>query len=526
MNQERKKNELLHKTRELRIESQRRKSAEQNLQEAEARYRSVLDAVPDPVTIYDMAGQVRHINPAFTIVFGWSLDELEGKRIDFVPEENRPETDDAIQRMLKGETIQGLETRRFTKDGRILDILGSSSTFMGLDGNPSGIVVILRDVSEKKYMEETLKENEERYRSVMEAAPDPMVVYNMDGEVNYLNPAFTRVFGWQLKDLVNRKIDFIPPECWPETNMMIRKAVSGEDFSGLATRRYTKDKKILDISMSAATWRSKNGTPVGSVVNLRDVTQRKQMEEERIKSGKLESLGILAGGIAHDFNNLLSVIVGSIDLSKMATKPDSMIHKNLTTAHQACMNAMELTNRFLTFSKGGFLMKELRPLADIIQSATVRALEDTNICCDFSIPEDLWYVEFDKGQINQVIANLIQNAKDAMPQSGTIKVGAENIDLKKDKHHLPFKKGDYVKIYFQDEGRGIPREQLPKIFDPYFSTKDLWAKKGMGLGLATVFSIIKRHDGYIQVDSEVDVGTTFSVFLPASPEAAKVDYPR
>jgi len=275
--------------------------------------------------------------------------------------------------------------------------------------------------------------------------------------------------------------------------------------------------------MSAATWRSKNGAPVGSVVNLRDVTQRKQMEEERIKSGKLESLGILAGGIAHDFNNLLSVIVGSIDLSKMATKSDSMIHKNLTTAHQACMNAMELTNRFLTFSKGGFLMKELRPLADIIQSATVRALEDTNICCDFSIPEDLWYVEFDKGQINQVIANLIQNAKDAMPQSGTIKVGAENIDLKKDKHHLPFKKGDYVKIYFQDEGRGIPREQLPKIFDPYFSTKDLWAKKGMGLGLATVFSIIKRHDGYIQVDSEVDVGTTFSVFLPASPEAAKTD---
>jgi CheY-like chemotaxis protein len=242
------------------------------------------------------------------------------------------------------------------------------------------------------------------------------------------------------------------------------------------------------------------------------------MEQELQKIQKLESIGILAGGIAHDFNNILTAILGNISLAKMEANPKDEIYERLVEAEKASLQAKNLTQQLLTFSKGGAPIKKTESITEVIKDSAEFALRGSNVKCEFFIPNDIWPVEVDKGQISQVISNLIINADQAMPEGGIIKVRVENVAPVgavrpcQPVAELPIKDGKYVKIEIEDDGIGIPKEHLPKIFDPYFTTK----QKGSGLGLATSYSIIKRHDGYIAVESELGVGTTFYIYLPAS----------
>ncbi len=247
------------------------------------------------------------------------------------------------------------------------------------------------------------------------------------------------------------------------------------------------------------------------VVSLKDITERKILEKETLKVQKLESTGILAGGIAHDFNNILTIILGNITLAKMYAKPEDKVYDKLGKAENACMRAKDLTQRLLTFSKGGAPVMETASIVNLIKESANFALTGSNVACKFSTPDDLWQVEIDKGQINQVINNLVINADQAMPEGGTLSIIAENVKIGKD-NTLLLKPGKYVKITVEDQGIGIPEKHLNKIFDPYFTTKTI----GSGLGLATTYSIIKNHGGLITVDSELGVGSKFFVYLPAS----------
>ena len=245
-----------------------------------------------------------------------------------------------------------------------------------------------------------------------------------------------------------------------------------------------------------------------------DITERKRMEEELLKAHKLESVGILAGGIAHDFNNILTAIIGNTSLAKNQVTPEDEIFDLLNEVEMASSRAQGLTKQLLTFAKGGIPIKETASIRDIIKESTLFALRGSKSICGFSIGEDLWPVEVDVGQFNQVINNIMINASQAMPLGGTIKVAAENLIIE-ERDNLPIKPGRYIGISITDQGIGIAEEHLSKIFDPYFTTK----QQGSGLGLATTYSIIKRHDGHITVESKLGVGTTFHIYLPASEKA-------
>jgi PAS domain S-box-containing protein len=254
-----------------------------------------------------------------------------------------------------------------------------------------------------------------------------------------------------------------------------------------------------------------NNKIVGRVWSFRDITERKKMEEEILKAQKLESLGILAGGIAHDFNNLLTGIMGNISLAKMYVDPAEKAFIRLVEAEKACDLTKGLTRQLLTFAKGGAPIKKVDSMTRIITDSAGFVLRGSNVRCEFSLPEDLWGVEVDGGQMSQVINNLIINADQAMPDGGIIAIRAENATLGPvDNLSLP--EGRYVHILIRDQGIGIPGEILPNIFDPYFTTK----KKGSGLGLASVYSIIMKHDGYVGVESIPGSETTFHIYLPAS----------
>jgi len=242
-----------------------------------------------------------------------------------------------------------------------------------------------------------------------------------------------------------------------------------------------------------------------------DITKQKMMKENMLRAQKLESLGVLAGGLAHDFNNLLTAILGNISLAKLNTPHGESVSRYLETAEQATSRAQSLTQQLLTFARGGSPVKQPLSAKKLIVDSAGFAIRGSKSRCEFKIAPDLRIIEADEGQLGQVVNNLVMNADQAMPEGGTVTVSGENVTLKTD-NTLLLKPGDYIKISVADKGIGIPEDNLKKIFDPYFTTKD----NGIGLGLATCYSIIKHHDGHITVQSTPGEGTTFSLYLPAA----------
>ena len=226
---------------------------------------------------------------------------------------------------------------------------------------------------------------------------------------------------------------------------------------------------------------------------------------------KLESLGLLAGGIAHDFNNILTALTGNLSLARMHVESGSKVHKRIKEAEKASFRARGLTQQLLTFSRGGEPIKQLTSISDLIKESSQFVLSGSNIKCEYDLPINLWLVRVDEGQISQVLSNLIINAEQAMPDGGTVTLHAENVHISSKGIH-PLKGGDYVAVSVEDQGIGISEKYLTKVFDPYFSTKH----KGHGLGLATAYSIINKHGGLLEVESEIGKGAVFRFYLPAS----------
>lgn len=246
----------------------------------------------------------------------------------------------------------------------------------------------------------------------------------------------------------------------------------------------------------------------------------KREEDELQKMRNLESIAALSGGIAHDYNNLLTVIIGNISLIQSYIEPDDMISGLLDEALEASMTAKSLTQKLITFSRGGAPNMETASIAPVIKSATEFTLSGSNIKCEFSIPDDLWLVHIDKTQIGHVIHNLVMNAREAMPDGGIIKVIAQNVNIddKSTRLSIGLEKGNYAKISIIDQGVGISKKILNKIFDPYFSTKDMGTQKGMGIGLSICHSIIKQHNGNILAETISGSGSSLHFYLPASEE--------
>ena len=265
-----------------------------------------------------------------------------------------------------------------------------------------------------------------------------------------------------------------------------------------------------------------DGNAYRMVGSIRDITARKQYEAEKERletrlrqAQRMEALGTLAGGVAHDFNNLLTAIMGNIDLSHMYARSDEKIRKSLVRAKEACRRAKALTRQFITFAKSAHSEKKTRPIAKLVQNTAKFALIGTQVQCKFSISEDLFWVSYDEDQMKQVITNLINNASEAMDGQGTIEVLADNIYPEAADSNPPHEEKQ-IKISILDQGVGIPQEVLDRIYNPYFSSKETVTQKGMGLGLSICYSIIENHNGRIEVESEVGVGTGFHIYLPAA----------
>ena len=387
-----------------------------------------------------------------------------------------------------------------------------------------GFASSVQIVIERQRTEDNLKKSEERYRELVERTSDLIIRTDKTGNFIFVNHMSTLFFGLPPKDCIGLPaLSFTHPDDKEKTFSVISRAIKDHAESmTLENIQVGQNGVSHTISWTMNLHYNEAGQYTGNSGIGRDITRRKKMEEDLIKVKKLEATGMLAGGIAHDFNNILFVVMGNIELIKTLTTPDEKTLKFLGQAEQATSRAIDLTRKFITFSSGGDPVKSLININSVILEVKDLVLSGSNIFCDCVLGETLPMVKVDKGQMHQVFSTLVDNAKQAMPDGGTLRIYSEktSADTEKRTLGLEMEKGDYIKVVLSDNGLGIRPAHLEKVFDPYFSTRECVAKKGLGLGLSIVHSIMKKHKGYIHIESKWGEGTTVYLYWPASDESA------
>jgi PAS domain S-box-containing protein len=356
-----------------------------------------------------------------------------------------------------------------------------------------------------------LQESEEKYRILVENANDAILVAQ-DGVIKFSNQKTEELSGYLSAELIKMPfVDLIHPDDKKKVLERYKRRLKGEKIVSTYSFKIVQKsgfERTVHIDTVLIQWENKPAT----LNFLRDITQQIKIEEELKQAQKMESIGILAGGIAHDFNNLLFVVMGYISLAQDDLKPESEASESLREAEDACIKAKELTARLITFSEGGDPVKKINSIEELLKETVVSAVSGSNIKPEISIADDIRQVIIDEAQIKQVFRHIVVNAKEAMDDNGPLNVSCENIDIAEESY-LTLSQGEYIKISFKDQGCGISKENLNKIFDPYFSTKDMGTDKGQGLGLTVSHSIIKKHGGLITVESELEKGSIVSVIL-------------
>jgi PAS domain S-box-containing protein len=488
---------------------------------------AILESIPDLAWLKDRDRRFIAVNKPFGNACGHPADELVGKNdLDIWPQPlaERYQADDA-EVMRAG--------RRKTVEEPLADATGQTKWIETIktpvfddDGHVIGTAGIARDITARKQMEADLLAEKERLAITLRSIGDAVITTDRDGRIVLMNPIAEDLTSWNETDAVGRPlmevfkiVDERTRE--PCENPVDKVIATGQTVAlGNHILLIAKDGREFTIADSGAPIRDIQDDILGVVLVFRDTTERQRMEKELLKMEKLQSLGVLAGGIAHDFNNFLTGIIGNLSLAKLDVQPGHPVLRALGEMEKAALRAKDLTQQLLTFSKGGAPVKQIRRIDELVRESAQFALRGSNVRCEFAIDDDLRPADVDEGQIAQVVHNLVINADQAMPDGGTVTIRGTNVSLLPGNPYA-LDPGDYVQLCIQDQGTGIKREHLKKVFDPYYTTK----QKGSGLGLAVAYSIVARHDGQLTVDSTLGWGTTFTLAAARFSSTAESRHP-
>ena len=491
----------------------KRKRIEEDLKTTNTTLQAMIKASPLPIVGVDAAGITVLWNPAAERVFGWSEQEVLGRPPLIVPRDLQQEQIPLRNHMIDDDAITGVETHRIKKDGALIDVRVSSATIHDEQGTSVAAMGIYEDITERKKSEEEVR----FLAAIIQDLPDAVCAVDASGKVVTWNSGASKMLGYRADEIIGKPITNVIPQDMAQQEFEHCLTLLNTDgfFSGYESVRQAKDGRRVPVELTAVAIKDRVKTITHYASIMIDLTDRKKAEEERLKVHMLESIGFLAAGIAHDFNNLLSVILGNVHIAKLALPSDEKAFNRLTDAENVIELASELSKRLITFATGGDPRRTCMPLSGLFVDTVTALLKGSAIEAVFDLPEDLAEVSVDEGQIRQVINNLVINAKEAMPKGGTLTVRGGNI-VASSQDNLPIREGRYLHLSISDTGAGIPAENLARIFDPYFSTKSTYNQKGLGLGLAVCYSVIKKHDGLLTVESVVGRGTTYHIYLPVA----------
>lgn len=494
------------------------------LEGVETRIRSIIENILDGMIAVDEQGLICSMNPAAEKMFGCRNNEMVGNNFTrLIPKTYASELDTkpvtcAWEEIIKRTGSTTLAVGRTRKHATFPIEISLSE--MQVD-HQKLYVAMVRDVTERKRFEQEIAAEKESLAVTLRSIGDGVITTDIQGKIIIINNEAERLTGWSSSEAVGQPLKSV-------FNMAIDLAAQARaQRSGYRNEAHSillslpenatltsRDGVERVIEQVASPIRDSKNEVAGVVLVFRDITERQRTETERRKAETLEQLGLLAGGIAHDFNNLLTAIIGNISLASLLLPVDDEMAARLTDAKNASMRARDLAQQLLTFARGGAPIKKTASIGKLIQDTVSFSLRGSHNKSEFAFGADLWPAEIDPGQISQVIANLVVNADQAMPNGGSLRVSCDNFRYNSSTTPVipDLAPGDYIRISIRDEGVGIPEPYLKRIFDPYFTTKP----KGNGLGLATTYSIIKNHNGLITVESEVHLGSTFTLYLPAS----------
>ena len=461
-----------------------------------------------------MDGKILEISPSITLVAGYKREDLVNNSVNVIDlYKNRDDREKYLSKLKASGHVEDHEITFRRKDGSMITCSETSNLITDSQTGELKIIGSLRDITKRKAMEEELRRSEERLRRYFEIGMVGMAMISPDHQFIEINDHLCNMLGFEKEELMQlswKKVAH-PADIQLKMEYFGAMLAGTSDGYSMDCTYICKDGSLKSVNLSVKCIRSSDNSIEYFLALYLDLTERTQLEQERTKAARLESIGFLAGGIAHDFNNILTAVMGNLSLASVEVEKDSELSNFISQAEKAALRAKDLTQQLLTFSKGGAPILATKSVVDVIRESAEFSLHGSNVKIIFDFAPNLSLVLIDEGQISQVIYNMVINADQAMPNGGILQIKAKNIKIQEN-DPLNLKPGDYVHIILQDSGIGIPQDQLNSIFDPYYSTK----QKGSGLGLATSYSIIKRHNGTITVESEFGQGTAFNIYLPAS----------
>ena len=494
---------------------------ERRLKEREEWLSTTLASIGDAVIATDMKGRIIFMNHVAEFLTQWEQEDAIGTHLKeifkIVNEKTHKPVEDPVEKVLREGIVVGLanHTILIAKDGTERPIDDSGAPIRDDKGNVTGVVLIFRDVSERREAAHTLRQSEERYRILFEDSRDAIYITAREGMFVDANQSMLDLFGYGREEMIGldaRKI-YVNPD---DRNIFQKEIEQAGSVKEYEVKFCKKDGTKMDCLLTSSIRQDDDGSIHGYQGVIHDITERNRLEAHLQQVQKLESIGTLAGGIAHDFNNLLMGIQGHASLILLDTDPHHPDFQHLKGIEAAVENGANLTRQLLGFARGGKYQTkviDLNKLMQINSEMFGRTKKEINIHTKYQ--KDLWPVEVDPGQINQVMLNLYINAWQAMSRRGDLYIETGNVVINKnDAKSFEVKAGNYVKISVTDTGAGMNKATLQRIFDPFYTTKVMG--RGTGLGLASAYGIIKNHGGIINVYSEKGSGTTFEIFLLAS----------
>ena len=510
---------VLSKTSSLEPQLQSDEALERSLKEL-ADIKFALDEAAI-VAITDQRGIITYANDKFCEISGYSRAELLGQDHRIINSAYHPKEfiRDLWTTIASGKVWHG-EIKNRAKDGNFYWVDTTIVPFLNDEGKPYQYIAIRSDITKRKRGEERIREQ----AALLDQAQDAILVRDLNHNIRYWNKGAERIYGWSAEEALGKNVfQLLLKERSPQFEAAQEAVIAAGEWSG-EIQQYRRDGSEIIVESRWTLLRDEQGAPTSILVINTDVTDRKRMEAQFLRAQRMESIGTLAGGIAHDLNNVLSPILMSIDMLQLKAT-DEASKKWLEVLRANAERGGNMVRQVLSFARGvegervalqpKHLIKEI---AKILRETFPKSVE-----INFQLPDDLWIISADATQMHQVLMNLCVNARDAMPEGGSILISGENtvVDENYARMHLEAKPGRFVLITVSDTGPGIAPEILSRVFEPFFTTKEM--TKGTGLGLSTALTIVKSHGGFINVYSELHKGTQFSLYLPAldSPEAAK-----
>jgi two-component system, cell cycle sensor histidine kinase and response regulator CckA len=504
---------LAQEVRVQKLKAQKR--AHEEIQESEKRYRTLFKSNPQPMWVQDRATLTfLAVNDAAVQHYGYSVEEFQAMTIKdiCVEEEVSPPSEGAPK--TKTRFNQGTERKHRKKDGNTIYVQITSNCIEF--AARSAELVLASDITDRKEAEEALRTANQTLKTLIQASPLAIISCDRDTLIKSWNPAAERIFGWNELEVLEQPLPMVPGDHQSGSHDLVARVLTGEVLADIEMRLQRKDGTPIDVSLSAAPLYDAQRHIYGIAALAADVSERHQLEEHLRQSQKMEAIGRLAGGIAHDFNNLLTIITGYSQMLLERLDPKSLEHEDVEEILKAGNRASSLTRQLLVFSRKQVLAPQVLDLNVVVTNIDkmLRRLIGEDIELVLELEANLAPVKADPGQMEQVILNLAVNARDAMPQGGKFIIETATVIIDESYSHIhpEVARGCYAMLKVTDTGVGMDAETQKHIFEPFFTTKE--KGKGTGLGLATVFGVVKQTGGYISVSSEVGKGATFTIYLP------------